>query len=47
MGLGMIAFGREFTYKKISSGTINAMRIAYNAFLFISKFKIHCKGAVD
>jgi len=37
MGLGMAAFGREFTYRKISSGTINAIRIAYNAFLFTSE----------
>ena len=30
----MAALGREFTYRKISSGMINAMRIAYSAFLF-------------
>jgi len=34
MGLGIAAFGREFTYRKISNGMINAMRMAYTAFLF-------------
>ena len=30
----MAAFGSEFTYRKISSGMTNAIRIAYSAFLF-------------
>jgi len=47
MGLGIAAFGRELTYRNISSGMINAMRMAYSAFLFtFVKIKNHCKGAV-
>jgi hypothetical protein len=34
MGLGIAALGRELTYRKISKGMINAMRMAYTAFLF-------------
>jgi len=44
MGLGIAALGREFTYRKISSGMIKAMRIAYSAFLFtLSKLKTTAK----
>jgi len=47
MGLGIAAFGRELTYRNISRGMINAMRMAYSAFLFtFVKIKNHCKGAV-
>jgi len=40
----MTALGREFTYKKISRGTINAIRIEYIAFLFtFTKLKTTAK----
>jgi hypothetical protein len=33
-GFGIAALGRALTYRKMLSGTISAMIIAYKAFLF-------------